>query len=396
MSSTLLSTIIARMQRWQSVLPTEEQYLVYDLDEALRALKRSYNFPWALKKSTLKVFNDVLEYAMASDHKALAYIDNQDDGFGNKMRAVYTSLQEFYEDPTNRSQIAEIWDNGTEVLGIRYKGDFAGTIDLDSTSIDSGYTVSGDATTKALDTTVFKKNVSSLKVTVVASTSTATVERTFTAYSDTNYLKKYYFRWVYFDSTPTNVTLKLGTDSSNYLYKAVTTQFDGRAFKANDWNLVAFDLNAASTIGTFSSTSISYESITATGLSSGNMFLDQSSVKEWKLLDYWYYSNYMIVLTGATAATQGYFMDTNLVYSTDSSLLSPDEFVDVIMYEALISTVADRENSKIYSVIDTKRTKAWSDLLESYPDLEPLIINNYRRIDSNMDFQQSLNGESYE
>lgn len=47
----------------------------------------------------------------------------------------------------------------------------------------------------------------------------------------------------------TNFVLKVGSDSSSYYYKTVTTQADGTAF-VNGWNILYFDLSTFSTTGT--------------------------------------------------------------------------------------------------------------------------------------------------
>jgi len=374
LASTLLSTLIARMQRWRTILPEEEQYLVYDLDEAIRGIARKYNFPWLLKKSTIRVFKDVLEYPMAADHNVLAIIEGQEDNYDSKPHPYYTSIKQFYDDPNNDSQIAEIWDSGSKYLGIRNKKINTSSTRLDTGEVDSGYTLAGDAVSKTLDTVVFKNGNGSMRILITNSTNTATISRTFTATGDSNYKRKYYFRWIYLAAVPTSITLRFGTDSSNYLYTACTTQFSGQPFKAGDWNLIGIDLDTATVSGTINSNSFTYEAIVLAGAASGNYYLDDSSLKAWKLMDYWYYSDYIVVASGGTAATKKYFLSTAMSYDTSDSLLGQEEFADVVMYEAMITSIVDRENSKIFPVLDRKRQEALNSLQEAYPDMQPLIM----------------------
>ncbi len=379
MESTKLSTIIARMQRWQTVLPTEEQYLVYDLDEAIRAIRRDHKLPWTLQKGSLKVFADILEYPLPTGYDAIAILEGREKTFEEKPQPYYTSIKEFYEDPLNTSAMAEIWDAGTRFLGVRnnnLSGDKTIIDQIDATT--DNYTATGDATALAIDSVYFNDASNSVKVTIVNSTGIATVEHTPNLYSNSNYKQGYYFRKVFFTALPTSVELKFGTDSSNYLSSTVTTQFSGQPFKINEWNVLAFDLNEATETGTQTS-SFQYEAITVNGMDSGFMYLDQSSVRQWKLMDLWYYSNLMIKTLGNSVANQEFFLDDNLVYSADSEIVCPSTFVDVFMYEAMITTITDRENNKIFTVIDEKRTKAWTSLLQQFPDMEPLIITNYWR-----------------
>lgn len=396
METTLLSTLISRMQRWTTITRnTEEQYLVYDLDEALRSLKRTVKTPWSLKKSTLRVFSDVLEYPKASDHNGIAIIEGQENSYGEKPKPYYTSIQEFYEDPNNQSQIAEIWDNGVNYLGVRNKNLDNTNQVLDTCELDDGYTISGDITAKAIDNVIYKTGNGSLRLTVVNSSGTATLEKTFTAFTSSLYQRKYVFFKVFLSSVPTSINLRVGADSSNYLLKNVTTQFSGQAFKANDFNIIAIDLNSPdSTVGTIStSTSFDYYMFQMVGASSGLYYLDEVALKEWKLMDYWYYSNYAVATVGQTVPNQSYFRNDSEIYSADSLLVGPTEFADVIVYEALLSSIADAENSKLYPVIKSKRDDAWETLLDSFPDMEPLMITHTWRFASQMGNLPSLNGD---
>lgn len=388
--ATPLSTLISRMQRWTSVYRnTEEQYLVQDLDEAIRNLRRVHKLPWALRKNTIRIFPDVLEYAAAIDHDDLAFIENQQSVYENKSRPYYTSIKEFYEDPTNRSMLATIWDNGNLYLGIKNKNIDASSAVVDDVSSITGYVVSGDSSSVALDTVIVEEvNVGySLRTAVIYNTGSVIFDRTIPEIvSDVDYLKKYFFRKVYFTSVPTNIELKIGIDSSNYLYKNITAQFNGQPFKVNAWNLIGFDLNEASEFGTFTGTNFSYEGITFTGLTEDcTIYLGQSKLSSWELMDYWYYSVYNIITLGNTIANQEFFMDGSNIYSTDSELVAPAEYADVIMYDALMLSLTDIENTKILPIIQSRRDEAWDNLISDFPDLSPLIITNKWRFASQMD-----------
>jgi len=377
---TNLSTLINRMQRWQVLSTVEEQYLVRDLDEALRTLKRTIRPPWNLKKGSLKVFSGVLEYPVASDHDELAFLDDPKNPsyYSDRPRFRYTSLKEFYENPDDRNDLAEIWDEGTKYLGVRYNpidGDQA--VRLDDAEDDDYWTGSGDAGTPVEDTTFYKFGNGSIRVPITSSTGTATIKNTLlTAYSDSEYKKKYHFKWVYLDAVPTSITLRLHIDASNYLETSgITTQFNGQSLKADSWNLVAQDLNTATETGTVSTTSsFAYEECDLVGASTGTYYFDKSEILEWSLMDYWYYSNYNIATVGEEVANQEYFMNSSEVYSTDSQLVGDSEWADIIMYEAMLIALTDKEvKENVMSLIYSKRNQAWDDLISKYPSLEPLM-----------------------
>ena len=384
------------MDRWQVAATTEEQYKVRDLDDAIRSIKRETEVPWSLKKSTMRVFRDVLVYPVATDHDHLAYLDtNLNQGgvtqsFNNRARFTYTSLQQFYENPNYRNDLAEIWEQGTKYLGIRYETEsFNSTLVGDKTLAD--YTASADASALAEDTVVYLQGSYSIRFTNTVSSGTATVTEVPSLFEDTDYLRKYYFRWIYLTSVPTSITLRFGSDSSNYLLKSgITTQFSGQAFVANDWNLVAFDLNApTSTTGTIDSSSLGYNLISLVGASAGYYYLDNSYLRDWVLLDYWYYSTYAIKTVNATVPDQEYFYNSSEVYATDSSLVGDAEWADVIMYDALLSTFTDNESDRVAKLIAEKRAVAWAKLLETYPSMKPLIVTT--RLNFQTDYNSNGN-----
>jgi len=382
MQSTLLSTIISRMNRWRVIEQTEEQFKVRDLDEAIRTLRREFVFPWTLQKGSLRVFKDVEEYPVASDHDELAYLDTSKSTFyPQKARFWYTSIQQFFEDSNNsRNNLAEIWESGTKYLGVRYSE--AGLVSqlLSTAEVVGDYSVADDADAVVLDSVIFKEGNGSMKVTVVDSASIATIKDTFDSFTDANYKRKYQFRWIYLDAVPTSIEMRFQVDDSNYLKTVVTTQFSGQAFKADQWNLIAQDLNEATEVGTISTSSIwASEKVILNGADTGTYYLDTSYLKSWVLMDYWYYSNLNVILTGSTSADQQYFFNSDEIYSSDSSLLGDTEWADVIQFDAMMTCLGEEENQVLFSQIKERRDTAWNELEKKYPDMVPAqITQRYR------------------
>lgn len=383
LQSTLLSVVISRMDRWQTIATIEEQFKVRDLDDAIRTWRRKIQLPWALKKGTLRIFDDVLEYPVASDHDELAYLDTQKGTFyEQKARYRYTSLQQFFEDPDNRNTTAEIWDQGTKFLGVRYKDIQQGSQLLNNAEDVDDYSVSGDATSVTKDTVVFKKGNASMRVAITNSSGTATVKNDFTSsFTDGNYKRKYHFKWIYLDSVPTSIALRFQVNDTNYLETTgITTQFSGQALKADDWNLIAHDLNTATETGTISTSSLwASEKVILTGAATGTYYVDDSHLRAWDLQDYWYYSLNSVLLNGSSVADQQFFYNDSDVYSTDSSLVGDDEWIDIVMYEAMLTSLGDKENDAVFSKIQNKLSQATEELFDRYPSLNPAIITNVWR-----------------
>lgn len=373
---TTLSVLLNRMKRSQVLSTVEDQYLVRDLDESIRTLKRTLVLPWSLQKGSLRVFPGVLEYPIASDHDELAFLDDvkNPSSYNDRPRFRFTSLKEFYENPDYRNDLAEIWDGGTRFLGVRYTGSGASSV-LSDAEDATEWTGTGDAGTPVDDIVFYKFGNGSVKVPITSSSGSATIKNTFTGFSDVNYKKKYHFKWIYLDAVPTSIEMRFQVSDSVYLKTTITTQFSGQAFKADSWNLIAQDLNTATAVGTITTASTwASEKVILTGASTGTYFFDKSELLEWSLMDYWYYSKYNVALVGSTTANQEYFMNSSEVYSTDSSLVGDDEWADVVMYEAMLSALADKEvkDSLMKSFAD-KNTQAWTNLIEKYPSMEPVM-----------------------
>lgn len=387
------------MDRWDTIVQEEVQYKVRDLDESLRSLRRKGPMPWLLQKGSLKVFDGVLEYPTASDHDELAFYDNNSKAFGTKPRMRFTSIQEFYEDIDYRNDIAEIWDNNERYLGIRYRLRNGGSVLLNNAETASEYTGSDDAGTPALDSVIFKEGNGSMRVVITSSSGTATIKNTLTSnQTDGNYKRKYHFKWIYLDAVPTSIKMRYQVDDSNYLETTgITTQFSGQALKADAWNLVAHDLNAATAVGTIAATpTFTSEKIILVGASTGTYYVDASYVRQWELLDYWYYSNQSIALVGSTTGNQEYFFNSSGVYSTDSQLIGDSEWVDAIMYEALSLAASNKENSVLMKEFKDRRDECLARLALKYPDLVPVIVTHKWRFDTEPGRNTSLGNSFYE
>lgn len=391
--STKLSTIINRMKRLQSLSRAEDASLVRDLDEALRANRREIQMPWVLQKGTLKVFKDVLEYPVPSDYDELAYLDDpRDEGlYGRRARFRFTSLQQFYENPDYRNDIAEIRDGNSIFLGVRYAPANLASQVLNNADDSDDFTPSGDATSVADETVVYKNGNGSTRVNITNSSGTATIKNTFDSFTDARYKRKYHFKWVYLDAVPTSIKLRFQVDDSNYLETTgITTQFSGQALKADAWNLIAHDLNTATEVGTISTSSVwASEKVILVGASTGTYYIDDSYLREWALMDFWYYSRYHVALVASTTANQEFFMDSDEVYSTDSKLIGDLDYVDVIMFSAMETALADLKETEMLNFVRERRQIAWENLAMNYPSLRPLITSlSYR-------FTTDFNEEDY-
>ena len=375
---TSLANMINRMNVWTPIYNMDEVRKVNAIDQAIRMFRQRNQPPWVSKKSTMRIFQDVFIYPLAPDHAQLEVLSdpNWNQDFFEQPRYIFTTLKDFIENPSYRNYIADIWVNGTRMLGVRNKTNRGLTSSLmDSAESVSGWSTSGDAGTPVLDRVIFITGNSSIRVPVVNSSNVATISSVFTGFFDSDYQRKYAFFWVYLDGVPTSITLRAGTSGSQYLESTVTTQFAGQPFIADDWNLVAIDLNLATDTGSFAG-NFAYQAIILNGAPTGTYYVDASYLRGWALQDYWYYSTYN-VLNGSTY--QDFFAEDGATYDLSAVLLGETVWHEVILYEADLYLLSDQKESKIYQDVEKLRNEAWANLSGRYPDLSPYPMSETYR-----------------
>ena len=60
-------------------------------------------------------------------------------------------------------------------------------------------------------------------------------------------------------------------------------------------------------------------------------------------------------------------------------MVGDTEWTDVILYEACLLSLTDRENEAIYKKIKEKRDEAWDDLTKIWPSMKPVITTTSYR-----------------
>jgi len=374
---TPLSRILNAMDQWQVFANAGEQEKVRAIDLALQVERANYKLPFRRHKTTVRVFDGIVEYPLPSDYDELSYLDNDKKEYGDRARFKFQSYNEFFEDKDYRNDWAEIHQSGSVRLGCRYKDENAATRLVEGANALGSFTTSDDASGEVLDQVTYKEGSGSIRFTNTSNTGATTLENTFTAFADTLYKKKYYFVDVYLDAVPTSITLKYGPDDSNYLYATVTEQFSGQAFEADAWNTIAIDLNTASTQGTVNGSSFGYESLILTGAASGTYYRDASYVRSWVLLDLWYYTKYMVQESDETL--QEFFLDASEQYSTDTNLVGPPEWSSFIMFSAGIYVLSNRQDRAALADFNSFRTNAENKLKDRHKSVTPQITNSYWR-----------------
>jgi hypothetical protein len=143
----------------------------------------------------------------------------------------------------------------------------------------------------------------------------------------------------------------------------------------DDWNLIGFDLNEATSTGTIDSNDFSYSKLTFNGLETGVNFLGATYLKSWMQLEYQYYSKYLIKSNLGVYKEAFYDYETGS-FATDDELIGEDYFSDIITNEAILFHLNDKENQALMGLITQEIIECWDALSGKYPELTPDIITD--------------------
>lgn len=308
-------------------------------NETVRSVFNDVDLRTARRTASLSpnLFNGIFDYSCPTDLKSYSIIDvpqqaKRDDG-------------EFFLVPSNEFELQKkvgmiaIDDyNGARVLKISSKvSDLTLLLsELDSLTSNGTWSAFGDASGLVADTDDYIKGNGSLKFSLSAAggTTAGIVNTTLPVFDLTNYLNGNgaAFVWAKINSITglTNYILRLGSSSSNYYQKTVTTQADGTAFVVG-WNLLKFDLTSLTTVGTPVITAGTYANIYMTKLGSkiseSDYKFDWLCLKDGKTANTKYYSKY-----GWQTAAGAYI--ENSTSDTDFLVCDTDEF-DIIVRKGI-------------------------------------------------------------
>lgn len=352
-------------------------------NEAVRTVFSGVDLRSARRKSSLtpNLFHGEYDYACPSDLKAYGIIDipqqaKRDDGeftlIPSREFATNKKIGDISIDDYNGQRILKINSRVSDVTVV--------ASELDSVTSGGGtWTTKGDATSLLPDADDYIKGNGSLKISIDASAgTTAGIQNTTLSPIDfTNYVNGNgaVFVWVKINSTTglTNYILEIGTDTSNYYKKTVTTQNDGTAF-VTGWNLLRFDMTSLTTTGTPTITNFQYAAIYMTKLttkiSESDYKFDYLVLKVGKNADVRYYSKY-----GWQTSAGAYIENSST--STDLLVADTDEFdLLVIKGKLVASKELDFSESKIQE-IQIEYDNALKNYMLKNPSESMIMSNEY-------------------
>lgn len=232
-------------------------------------------------------------------------------------------------------------------------------------------TSTSDASGISADTIIYHDNTGSLAFDVSVSQSVNNyaeiVNSTITSLDLTDYKNGKLFSQVYIPSVTalTSFTLRFGSSSANYYESTVTTQQDGEAFVVG-WNLLGFNKESSTTVGTPVITTVVYllfrVTYAAGYASQVNFRLGEIFIATYEDMVYRYYS-YDCVNDISASTTVARFDGT-----TDDTLMLPDICKKMIAYGVAAELLEQMGQTTLAKKRDDKYEQLLSLAIEKWPE----------------------------
>jgi len=284
--SQLISTVNKKIQNAKGKLGGDSA--LRDIaNESLRDLQVSVDFPSAKRHSApFRLYSNVFEYPLPVDcaySKVCELLKESEEyssiktEFQKTPKKYLFSLNNPCVYERNResddlidsvyfdvSKVAIEMVDGVPILKVLYNNQTSSEI-INDCSDDTDWVESAGVSNVRLNQNSYKYGGSSVSFGSNGSSATLSLYTTF----DSKDLSSYendgvIFGWFKLPSSlPTSISVKIGSDSSNYSSKSATVKQSGLPF-SEGWNLVAFDLGSSSDTGTPDFSAITFVEITIT------------------------------------------------------------------------------------------------------------------------------------
>lgn len=352
------------------------------VNETVRTVLSDIDLRSTARKTPLvpNLFNRVFEYATPSDLKGYGIIDLDPQTDRKQVGYKLVTSEQFMRRQDADSIGFEDNDMVRKLLINANINDKSVTISpLDTLNSGGGtWVLYGDGENLSADSDNFVRESGSIKFGISsAGGTTAGIQNTGLNSTDiSSYLggNGALFVWVYITSITnlTNFKLEIGSDTSNYHTKTITTANDGTAFK-NGWNLLRFDLTSLTDTGTPVDTAIDYIALymtkDASKVSETDYRFDSLILRRGEIHNIRYYSKYGWQTSGGTYIENSTADSDVLNVDTDEFDLMVKKGIEIAGAEVDEFDAADRAEKKY------KEMKANYELLN--PSDRLLMITDY-------------------
>lgn len=312
--------------------------LLPSFERAASNFLQKADVPEASGIQDITLYSGVTDYLISPTIYGTDLVDIRPQGVNRPSWDFVTKSSQSQFDRTkgyfaNGTRAAFEYRNGVPVIRI-VSSNVIPQIILDPMTSITGWTAAGTASGLVADGAVYYQSPSSLRFNLTGS-GAGTLTK---AISSSN-LSTYQGVGMVFlamnvptVANLTSVTLKIGSDSSNYASVTQTASFLG-AWVSNQWQLTNFDLSTAVNTGTPDFTAIDYIQVTfnhtgvETNIRVGDLFISQPSANQ--IL---YQSAAIFVPTGSTTASQ------NITADTDTVILNTPAY-NIYLYECALAVL---------------------------------------------------------
>jgi hypothetical protein len=237
------------------------------IERAARTLVTQADVAEASGRFSMTLYNGVYDYAAPTDIFGGVFMDLRPQGI------TRSSWNYVYKKPIEMFDRTKLYlPNGTMVAFEHNKGvgimrvvetTSRSKATLDSMNETTGWVAAGDASSLATDLAIYYQSPASVRFNLGALGSQGTLTKTISSVDLTDYQNVgVVFLAVYLPSATaiTSLTLRLGSDASNY-FSVTATEGQLGAWSANEWTLIPFDLSTATETGTVDIENVDYTQI---------------------------------------------------------------------------------------------------------------------------------------
>jgi len=284
---------------------------------------------------TNAVHSDIYDYSAPSDLKGNMIIDIRPQ----VNRALSDRMGQRFIEPFDlrkrNNTFNVLYNSGEKSLRLSKNISPAGITlhDLNSITANGTWAVGGDATNLTADSLNVISGSASLNFDLDGSGTTGYIEisdMTDVDLSDQDEIGQIFVRvYIPDSSTVTNFILRWGNDTSNYWHSTVTAPHDQTTFKTG-WNILRFNWNGATEVGTVDPEAIDYLRVTVTydGDADTDYRVDKISCSSGEIWEVVYYSEFLFRTSGGT------WQETT---GTDTDIINLDvDGYNLFLYECAI------------------------------------------------------------
>jgi hypothetical protein len=345
------------------------------------------DFRSAKRKTSISpnLFDDIYDYSCPADLKGIKVIDIIPQiNRSSELEWTLTSPEEFDRRKEIDKTIFTLSDNDfVRKLRISLVVDDSDTnltvSELDSLTSGGGtWTLYGDGTNLTKDSDNYVKGNASINwdISAAGGTTAGIYNSGLDSFDITDYVSAgSVFVWVYITSITnlTNFIIRIGSSSTVYYTKTITTNNESLAFYAG-WNLLRFDLSSSTQVGTVDQDACNYVALYMTKdgakISETDYRFDWLVIKRGAIHSVVYYTKY------AWQTTVTYAYKENSTATTDLIVADTEE-LDIIATKCAIRAAQELRDTNLTLELKAEYTEMKKNYILSSPSEAKLMINTY-------------------